>query len=181
MIDVDVQVASESKTLPNEDQLSLWANTALSKLRENAELSIRLVDVEESQSLNLEYRGKDKPTNVLSFPFEMPPELVGLEDMGDLIGDLVICASVVEEEAVQQNKAPLHHWAHMVVHGCLHLLGYDHINDEEAQIMEDLEREILSALDISDPYLITDWDHERTTESKYVQLARKFQAIWRRP
>jgi len=156
MIDVDVQVASESKTLPNEEQLSLWAKTALANLKDSAELSIRLVDVEESQSLNLEYRGKDKPTNVLSFPFEVPPELIGLEEMGDLIGDLVICATVVEEEAVQQNKASLHHWAHMVVHGCLHLLGYDHINDEEAQIMEDLERKILSQLDIADPYLITD-------------------------
>ncbi len=156
MIDVDVQVASECKTLPNEELLSLWAKTALTNLKDSAELSIRLVDVEESQSLNLEYRGKDKPTNVLSFPFEMPAELIGLEEMGDLIGDLVICASVVEEEAVQQNKAPLHHWAHMVVHGCLHLLGYDHINDEEAEIMEDLERKILSQLDITDPYLITD-------------------------
>jgi len=156
MIDVDVQVASESKTLPNEEQLSLWAKAALANLKDSAELSIRLVDVEESQSLNLEYRGKDKPTNVLSFPFEVPPELIGLEEMGDLIGDLVICATVVEEEAVQQNKASLHHWAHMVVHGCLHLLGYDHINDEEAQIMEDLERKILSQLDIADPYLITD-------------------------
>ena len=156
MIDVDVQVASECKTLPNEAQLLLWAQTALAKLKDSAELSIRLVDIEESQSLNLEYRGKDKPTNVLSFPFEVPPELAGLEEVGNLIGDLVICASVVEEEAVQQNKAPLDHWAHMVVHGCLHLLGYDHINDEEAEIMENLEREILSVLEISDPYLITD-------------------------
>jgi len=168
MIDVDVQVASECKTLPSEEQLSLWVQTALANLKDSAELSIRLVDVEESQSLNFDYRGKDKPTNVLSFPFEIPPELVGLEEVGDLIGDLVICTSVVEEEAQQQNKDPMHHWAHMVVHGCLHLLGYDHINDEEAEIMENLEREILSRLDISDPYLITDWDHERTTEKKYV-------------
>ena len=157
MIDVDVQIASECKTLPNEEQLSLWAHTALSKLRENAELSIRLVDIEGSQSLNLEYRGKDKPTNVLSFPFEMPEELIGLDDnMANLLGDLIICAPVVETEAQEQNKPLKSHWAHMVVHGCLHLLGYDHIKDDEAEIMENLERTILARLDIPDPYLITD-------------------------
>ena len=156
MIDVDVQIATQNKDLPSEAQFVLWAQAALSNFKDSAELSIRLVDIEESQSLNLEYRGKDKPTNVLSFPFEMPPELVGLEEVGDLIGDLVICADVVEEEATHQNKALVHHWAHMVVHGCLHLLGYDHINDEEADVMEDLERKILAALNISDPYLIID-------------------------
>jgi len=154
MITIDMQIASEHKELPNQQQLTLWAQTALQGLKDQAELSIRIVDESESQQLNLEYRGKDKPTNVLSFPFEVPEALVGLDEVGHLIGDLIVCAQVVTEEAKQQNKPLMHHWAHMVVHGCLHLLGYDHITDEEAQVMEDLERIILSKLDISDPYLL---------------------------
>jgi len=154
MITIDMQIASEHKELPNQQQLTLWAQTALQGLKDQAELSIRIVDESESQQLNLEYRGKDKPTNVLSFPFEVPEALVGLDEVGHLIGDLIVCAQVVAEEAKQQNKPLMHHWAHMVVHGCLHLLGYDHITDEEAQVMEDLERIILSKLDISDPYLL---------------------------
>lgn len=88
----------------------------------------------------------------------MPPELAHLDtdEIGYLIGDLIICAPVVQQEAQEQNKQLLHHWAHMVVHGCLHLLGYDHINDDEAEIMENLERDILIKLEISDPYLIID-------------------------
>lgn len=156
MIDVDIQLASESSPLPSEEQLTLWAQAALSQFKEEAELSIRLVDDEESQQLNHEYRGKDKPTNVLSFPFEVPEELQGIEDIGALIGDLVICVPVVSKEAQEQNKTFEHHFAHMVVHGCLHLLGYDHIKDEEADIMEDLERQILAKLNIADPYFITE-------------------------
>lgn len=156
MIDVDVQLASEAQQLPSSDQLTLWAQTALGELKPNAELSIRLVDNEESQQLNYEYRGKDKPTNVLSFPFEVPDALIGNDEIGNLIGDLVISVPVVSTEAREQNKAFDDHFAHMVVHGCLHLLGYDHIKDEEADIMEDLERQILAKLDIADPYFITD-------------------------
>jgi len=156
MIDVDIQLASESSPLPSEEQLTLWAQTALSAFKDEAQLSIRLVDDEESQQLNHEYRGKDKPTNVLSFPFEVPEELQGIEDISSLIGDLVICVPVVSREAQEQNKTFEHHFAHMVVHGCLHLLGYDHIKDEEAEIMEDLERQILAKLEIADPYFITD-------------------------
>ncbi len=159
MIVVDLQMACEccdEKELPTQEQLNEWTQAALQGLKDEAELSIRIVEVAESQELNLEYRGKDKPTNVLSFPFEVPEALVGLEDFGNLIGDLIICANVVKDEAKQQNKPLMHHWAHMVVHGCLHLLGYDHINDDEALIMEDLERNILSKLDISDPYLLND-------------------------
>ncbi len=154
MITIDMQIASEHKELPDQQQLTLWAQTALQGLKNQAELSIRIVDESESQQLNLDYRGMDKPTNVLSFPFEVPEALVGLDEVGHLIGDLIICAQVVTDEAKQQNKPLMHHWAHMVVHGCLHLLGYDHITDEEAQVMEDLERTILSKLDISDPYLL---------------------------
>ncbi len=154
MIVVDVQIACEQPELPTQEQLTLWAQSALQGLKEQAELSIRIVEVNECQELNLEYRGKDKPTNVLSFPFEVPEALIGLDEVGHLIGDLVICAQVVTDEAKLQNKPAMHHWAHMVVHGCLHLLGYDHITDADAHVMEDLERAILSKLDINNPYLL---------------------------
>jgi len=157
MINVDFQVEFEADNLPDFEQVNLWAQSALQGLKDNADLSVVIVGPEESQSLNLEFRGKDKPTNVLSFPFEMPEELIGLDDnMANLLGDLIICAPVVETEAQEQNKPLKSHWAHMVVHGCLHLLGYDHIKDDEADIMENLERDILKRLDIPDPYLITD-------------------------
>ena len=157
MINVDFQVEFEADNLPDFEQVNLWAQSALQGLKDNADLSIVIVGPEESQNLNLEFRGKDKPTNVLSFPFEMPEELIGLDDnMANLLGDLIICAPVVETEAQEQNKPLKSHWAHMVVHGCLHLLGYDHIKDDEADIMENLERDILKRLDIPDPYLITD-------------------------
>lgn len=151
---LDMQVADElegwSHFLPNEQQLTLWASTALAQRCSftEPELTIRLVEVEESHELNFEYRGKDKPTNVLSFPFEVP-EHVPLE----LLGDLIICAPVVQQESEQQNKTAEQHWAHMVVHGCLHLLGFDHIKDEEAEIMENLERQIMAELGYPDPYL----------------------------
>ncbi len=157
MIAVDLQVACDNTSLPTQEQLTQWVETALQGLKNDAELSIRIVTIEESQQLNSDYRDKDKPTNVLSFPFEIPPELEGVSDMENLIGDLVICANVVESEAKLQNKPLMNHWAHMVVHGTLHLLGYDHINEDDALIMEDLEREKLSKLDISDPYLVNDW------------------------
>jgi len=156
MIDVDIQLASEHSPLPSNEQLTLWATHALSPFKAEAALSIRLVDNDESQQLNFEYRGKDKPTNVLSFPFEVPPELAGVDEIGHLIGDLVISVPVVAQEAIEQHKTFEDHFAHMVVHGCLHLLGYDHIKDEDAEIMEDLERQTLAKLDIADPYFITD-------------------------
>ena len=149
---LDVQLAESIEhlnTLPTEEQLTLWASTALLGRTEfeEPELTIRLTDEEESQALNSEYRGKDKPTNVLSFPFEMPPG-IPLE----LLGDLIICVSVVEQEAQEQAKTTEAHWAHMVIHGCLHLLGYDHIKDDEAEEMEALERDLLASLGYPDPY-----------------------------
>ncbi len=149
---LDVQLAEsieQLNTLPTVEQLSLWASTALLGRTEfeEPELTIRLTDEEESQALNSEYRGKDKPTNVLSFPFEMPPG-IPLE----LLGDLIICVGVVEREAQEQAKTTEAHWAHMVIHGCLHLLGYDHIKDDEAEEMEALERDLLASLGYPDPY-----------------------------
>lgn len=145
---VDVQVACDDEQgLPSDDQLQAWFEHAIREAKPQAEVTIRIVDEGESQSLNRDYRGKDKPTNVLSFPFEAPPGV----DI-DLLGDLVVCRQVVEQEAQQQGKTLMDHWAHMVVHGSLHLLGYDHIEDDEAEQMEALERKILATMGVSDPY-----------------------------
>ena len=146
---VDRQVTSEASDLPEADDLERWVDAVLAHYPERAEseLTIRLVDADESQTLNRDYRGKDAPTNVLSFPFEAPP---GLEL--PLLGDLVICHPVVVREAREQDKSLIDHYAHMVVHGTLHLLGHDHIEDEEADLMEGLERSILAGLGIDDPY-----------------------------
>jgi len=147
-ITLDLQIASESKVLPTKQQFQLWVDTALTPYNKAFELTIRLVEVQESQQLNQQYRGKDKPTNVLSFPFEVPEEIEL-----DLLGDLIICTKVVEQEAKQQHKVLHTHWAHLVIHGCLHLLGYDHINEQDAEEMEKLEVQLLSTLNISDPYI----------------------------
>jgi probable rRNA maturation factor len=147
MIDLDLQIACEFDDLPSEAQFSLWANTALENLKPDAEMTIRISDAQESQQLNSEYRSKDKPTNVLSFEFEAPSGI----DL-PLIGDLVICPEIVKKESIEQEKTFHNHFAHMVVHGCLHLLGFDHIDKDEANEMENLEKQILSSLAIDDPY-----------------------------
>ena len=144
---VDLQVEINDNDLPDEAQFNQWVEAALTGRKDEAELCIRLVDPEESRELNHQYRGKDKSTNVLSFPFEVPDDIPL-----NLLGDLVICADVVRQEAEEQNKTLQNHWAHMVVHGTLHLIGYDHINDDDAEKMEQLEREILAQLSIPDPY-----------------------------
>ncbi|MDE1346579.1 rRNA maturation RNase YbeY [Vibrio aestuarianus] len=148
-IELDLQLAVESEQgLPTFNDFSQWLNKAVTPFQIQAEVTIRVVDIQESQQLNREYRGKDKPTNVLSFPFEAPP---GMEI--DLLGDLVICRQMVEQEAQEQNKPLMAHWAHMVVHGSLHLLGYDHIEDDEAEEMESLETEIMLDMGFEDPYI----------------------------
>ena len=149
-IELDLQIAVENEQgLPTEQDIQLWLDKTIPEFQENAELTVRIVDTEESHQLNHDYRGKDKPTNVLSFPFEAPP---GMEL--DLLGDLIICRQVVEKEAEEQNKPLLAHWAHMVVHGSLHLLGYDHIEDDEAEEMESLETEIMQTMGFEDPYIL---------------------------
>ncbi len=144
---VDLQLATDATDLPTPEQLQHWVECALKGRYEGGELCIRIVDIAESQALNLQYRGKDAPTNVLSFPFDVPE---GIEL--DLLGDLVICADVVVSEAQAQQKPVFDHWAHLVIHGTLHLLGYDHIKDEDAEEMESLERQLLADLSIPDPY-----------------------------
>lgn len=156
---IDLQVAVDASTagLPGEADMARWVGAVLARhaVAPCSELTIRLVESDESQSLNREYRDKDKPTNVLSFPFEAPP---GLDEFS-LLGDLVICHAVVEREAAEQGKTLVNHYAHMVVHGTLHLLGYDHIEDAEAEEMEALEREILADFGIPDPYALTHGPH----------------------
>ncbi|MGI2174425.1 rRNA maturation RNase YbeY [Shewanella ulleungensis] len=147
LLDLDLQIAVDNAAIPTQAEFETWVRTAVGQTMGEVELTIRVVEIAESQQLNLTYRGKDKPTNVLSFPFEAPPE-VELP----LLGDLVICAAVVEQEASEQNKPLNAHWAHMVIHGCLHLLGYDHIIDEEADEMESLETQLVEGLGFSDPY-----------------------------
>ena len=151
-IHIDLQLETKNTALPSIDQLTLWANSAHQSKENDTEVTIRIVDIEESAELNHTYRGKDGPTNVLSFPFEAPPG-IDIHLLGDAsLGDLVICAPVVEQEAIQQEKASQAHWAHMIVHGILHLQGYDHIEDEEALIMEGLETEIIMELNFPAPY-----------------------------
>ncbi|MDH2998654.1 rRNA maturation RNase YbeY [Pasteurellaceae bacterium LFhippo2] len=151
---IDLQIASEdSSSLPSEEQFLKWVNQALtmeakSENYPESEMTIRIVDEAESHDLNLTYRGKDKPTNVLSFPFEVPE---GIEL--PLLGDLIICRQVVENEAKEQEKLLEAHWAHLAIHGTLHLLGYDHLTDEEAEEMESLETEIMQSLGFEDPYI----------------------------
>lgn len=148
-ITLDLQLAcADSSGLPAEAQFQQWLDTAILPFQQEAEVTIRIVDEAESNDLNLTYRGKDKPTNVLSFPFECPP---GVEDF-PLLGDLIICRQVVEQEASEQQKTLESHWAHMVIHGSLHLLGYDHIEDAEAEEMEALEKEFMHTLNFPDPY-----------------------------
>ncbi|WP_323845165.1 rRNA maturation RNase YbeY [Microbulbifer magnicolonia] len=153
MIDLqlDVQRATRCTDLPSDDSIRTWVAAALAGRQEEAELTVRIVDEDESRQLNCQYRGKDKPTNVLSFPAELPEDL----DL-PLLGDLVICAPVVAQEAEQQRKEPPAHWAHMVVHGTLHLLGYDHIEDADAEVMERLETGLLAGLGFADPYAPVD-------------------------
>ncbi|WP_337840838.1 rRNA maturation RNase YbeY [Rheinheimera sp.] len=149
---LDLQLASNAANLPTEAQFQQWLDAAVLPFQQDAEVTIRIVDEDESRQLNFDYREKDKPTNVLSFPFELPP---GVDEL-PLLGDLVICAAVVATEAAEQGKALHHHWAHMVVHGCLHLLGYDHIDDADAEEMEQEEIQILATLGIENPYILPD-------------------------
>lgn len=135
--------------------MTTWVTRAVVEAAQvaNAEVSLRVVDAEEMRALNREYRDQDKPTNVLSFP---AGRVEGMpDDAPVLLGDVVVCASVVHEEAAAQAKSDEDHWAHMLVHGTLHLLGYDHIADDEAAAMEALETRILESHGVADPYKMT--------------------------
>lgn len=151
-LDVAINYALPRKGLPAAASFRKWVAAALKGRIREADLAIRLVDSKEGRALNRHYRGRDYATNVLSFPADMPeglPEGVKLP----LLGDLVICAPVVAREAREQKKALNDHYAHLTVHGVLHLLGWDHEDEREAECMEQLEREILATLGVADPYL----------------------------
>ncbi|UPG95702.1 rRNA maturation RNase YbeY [Luteibacter aegosomatissinici] len=151
-VDVAVGYATASrKGIPAPASFRRWVEAALkgARRRKATEVAIRIVDAEEGQALNLQYRGRDYATNVLSFEADLPPGV----DL-PLIGDLVICAPVVAREAAEQGKKANDHWAHLTIHGTLHLLGYDHIVDAEAEAMEALETRVLAGLGIADPYTV---------------------------
>jgi probable rRNA maturation factor len=146
-VEVHVQYAVPRRDVPAPASFRRWASAALAGRRAEAQLSVRVVGETEGAELNLRYRGKPGPTNVLSFPFDAAPGV-------DLpwLGDLVVCAPVVAREALAQGKAARDHWAHLVVHGILHLVGYDHGTEAEAAAMERVEVEVLGGLGIDDPY-----------------------------
>ncbi len=146
-IDLELQIATKIKTLPHPAQFREWISITLWNRLDTAELTIRIVDEEEGTLLNQQYRNKSGPTNVLSFPYDPQPGIASR-----LLGDIVICAPVVEREALDQNKPFIEHWAHMVIHGTLHLLGYNHEVTEEAIEMEALETELLLQLGFPPPY-----------------------------
>lgn len=148
MNQVEIQAVFDSPNLPNPTQIQQWIDVALQDYPQDTEVVVRIVDEQESAQLNQQYRHKLGPTNILSFPTEVPEGI----DL-NLLGDLVICAPVVEQEALAQHKKPSDHWAHMLVHGTLHLLGYDHIDNADAEVMETKEINILQQLNISNPYL----------------------------
>lgn len=153
---VDVQRADPDESAPDDNFIRAWISRALEASAEHpgADVSVCIVDAAEMRVLNRDYRGKDKPTNVLSFPAGPVAGLPASEPVP--IGDIVICADVVSNEADAQAKPLLDHWAHMLVHGTLHLLGFDHEHDAEALEMEALEKRILGAHGVADPYGATD-------------------------
>lgn len=151
---LDIQHASNDVALPEDEEIASWVECAVNDQMPDqsvAELNVRIVDSDEISELNSTYRNKSGPTNVLSFPFELPPGFP-TEENYRILGDIVICAPVVEQEAEQQQKPPKSHWAHMVMHGALHLLGYDHQTNAEAERMENLETALLHQLSFPDPY-----------------------------
>ena len=146
MIDIDVQRMVDDPCVPDDQNFVQWTNAVLAS-EDSAVVNLRIVDEAEGWALNRGWRGKDSATNVLSFPADMP-----LVDGLRVLGDVVLCAPVIEQEASEQGKSLKAHWAHLVIHGLLHLLGFDHINGEQARLMETREVEILADLGFSNPY-----------------------------
>jgi len=145
-IDLELQRASSCASIPSDEKFLLWAESALTG-RGPQQLTIRIVDRQEIEDLNFRFRAREGATNVLSFPADLPAE-VNLP----LLGDIVICAPLVESEAEEQAKLPEAHWAHLVIHGVLHLLGMDHENEADAEKMEAMEKTLLGRLGFPDPY-----------------------------
>lgn len=148
---IDIQNTTNTPLNISEQQMIEFANIALQSQIEDAELTIRIVDEDEIQQLNNTYRHKNKPTNVLAFPSQIPKDILNELDF-PYIGDIIICASIIEKESFELNKSSLSHWAHILIHGVLHLLGYDHMEPEEEKKMQQVEIELLKSLGISNPY-----------------------------
>lgn len=148
-LQIDLQVETSLGALPSEADFNHWARVAWDE--SDAGVVLRIVDNEESQTLNRDYREKDYPTNVLSFPYDPPPMPLEADEV-DYLGDLIMCAPVVLREAQEQGKTLSEHWAHLLIHGLLHLQGYDHITDTEAEEMEGLEIQLLAKLGFPNPY-----------------------------
>ena len=146
---ITIQRAVAKNEMPAAMQLKQWAKEVLKSKTPDVEMTIRIVEIAEMAELNTQYRHKTGPTNVLSFPYDMPDDLT---NGPVLLGDIVICANIVQQEAAAQGKPVIAHWAHMVVHGTLHLLGYDHETPSDADKMESLEKAILKKLGFPDPY-----------------------------
>lgn len=149
MNQIEIQNIFKSNGQPDQKHIQRWLDAALEGFNQDTEIVVRIVGEQESAELNEQYRLKPGPTNILSFPVEIPE---GIEL--NLLGDLVVCAPVLEKEALEQHKALLDHWAHIIVHGVLHLLGYDHIDETQAELMEEKEIAILQQLNIKNPYII---------------------------
>lgn len=145
-LELDLQLTGEWAHIPTVEDFEAWVKSTLEP-DSNVELTVRVVGREESRALNRTFRGKDSETNVLSFPAELP-EGIDLP----LLGDIVICAPLVADEAAEQGKAVRDHWAHLTIHGVLHLKGYDHLDDEQAEEMESIEISLLESLGINNPY-----------------------------
>ena len=149
---IDLQIATDEalESYPSLELMTKWATVALKTggRKKDSEITIRMVNSEEIHQLNSTYRHVDRPTNILSFPFELPE---GVEDL-PLLGDLVVCKEVLERECKEQNKTLEEHFAHLIVHGCLHLIGYDHIEEEDAKEMEPLEIKAMEELGYDNPY-----------------------------
>lgn len=150
--DVSIQRATRAAGIPGDDQFQKWIEAVPAAPGLRYSLDMRIVDDEEAQRFNREYRGRDYATNVLSFPAELPEGLPD-EIRQAQLGDLLICAPVVLREAQEQKRPAADHWAHLTVHGVLHLLGFDHEQPEDAVVMESMETEILAGLGIPDPYV----------------------------
>lgn len=144
---ITLQNCTRTRKIPSRYYFQRWVNLALATQKQKREVHIRLVDRAESAYLNETYRHKTGPTNILSFPFDAPENI-----HFPLLGDLIICAPVMTQEATEQKKLLTAHWAHITIHGVLHLLGYDHIKNKDAQIMESLEIELLQQLGYENPY-----------------------------
>ncbi|MEN9916756.1 MAG: endoribonuclease YbeY [Pseudomonadota bacterium] len=147
-IKITLQIIASNTFIPSRYFLQRWVNKALAKQVTTNQVNIRLVSKKESAELNSHYRHKKGPTNILSFPFEPPPGISSA-----FLGDLVVCAALVNQQAKQQEKTRLAHWAHLIIHGCLHLIGYDHVHDKDANKMEALEIQLLKELGYENPYI----------------------------